>query len=88
MSDYTILTEKYEALQKQYDMVITELQTTKEHLKKYTAPSRKKNYYENHKEELKEKSRNFVISKEKKKEYNRRYAEKKTAQKQLNISEN
>ena len=87
MSDYTILTEKYEALQKQYDIVLTELHATREHLKKYTAPSRKKNYYENHKEELKEKSRKFVVSKEKKQEYNRRYIEKKAAQKLLNISE-
>jgi hypothetical protein len=77
MADYIILAEKYEELQKQYDMIITELQATREHLKKYTAPSRKKNYYENHKEELKEKSRKFVVSKEKKQEYNRRYIEKK-----------
>jgi hypothetical protein len=80
--------EKYETLQKKYNTVIVELQTTKERLKNYTAPSRKKIYYENHKEELKEKSRNFVISKEKKKEYNRRYIEKKASQKQLNITEN
>jgi len=88
MSDYTIIAEKYEELKKQYDMVITELQATREHLKKYTAPTRKKTYYENHKEELKEKSRKFVVSKEKKQEYNRRYNEKRTIQKQLNISEN
>ena len=29
----------------------------KEHLKKYTAPTRNKTFYENHKEELKEKAR-------------------------------
>ena len=84
MTDYTILLEKYEELKRVYDELIMELESTKEHLKRYTAPSRKKTYYENHKEELKEKSRNFVVSKEKKKEYNRRYAEKKAAQKQLN----
>lgn len=88
MSDYTILAKKFEALQKQYDSVITELHATREHLKKYTAPTRKKTYYENHKEELKEKSRKFTVSKEKKQEYNRRYAEKKAAQKLLNISKN
>lgn len=86
MSDYTILLEKYEELKKAYDVLSMELESTKEHLKRYTAPSRKKTYYENHKEALKEKSRNFVVSKEKKKEYNRRYAEKKAAQKQLNHS--
>ena len=88
MTEYTILLEKYETLQKKFETVLVELKSTKEHLKNYTAPSRKKTYYENHKEELREKSRKFVVSKEKKQEYNRRYAEKKTAQKQLNISEN
>ena len=31
----------------------------KEHLKKYTAPTRNKTFYENHKEELKEKAREY-----------------------------
>ena len=51
----------------------------KEKLKKYTAPKRSKNYYENHKEELikkvkeyREKSNyHYEISPEKKKEYAR-----------------
>ena len=40
-----------EELQKTKD----ELYTTKEHLKKYTSPTRHKTYYENHKEEILEK---------------------------------
>ena len=85
MPDYIILLEKKWGTKLVYDQLLVKLETTKEHLKKHTAPSHKKAYYENHKEELKEKSRNFVVSKEKKKEYNRRYAEKKAAQKQLDL---
>jgi hypothetical protein len=36
-----------------------ELNETKEHLKKYTAPSYKKVYYENNKEEIKEKVKEY-----------------------------
>jgi len=51
----------------------------KEKLKNYTAPSRKKKYYDNHKEELIQKNKEYkvktnytyVISPEKKKEYAR-----------------
>jgi hypothetical protein len=55
----------------------------KEHLKKYTAPTRNKTFYENHKEELKEKAREYrkktgyKPSKEKRREYARRYYLKK-----------
>jgi hypothetical protein len=35
-----------------YEKLIIENQQLKEHLKKYTAPKRNKNYYENHKEEI------------------------------------
>jgi predicted nuclease with TOPRIM domain len=44
----------------------------KEHLKKYTAPSRSKTYYENHKEELLQKMKNNKPSPEKIKETNRK----------------
>ena len=55
-----------------------ELDETREHLKKYTAPSRHKTYYENHKEELLSKQKNYIISSEKKKEYARKaYLKKK-----------
>tara|TARA_B110000003_G_C16129349_1_gene331067 strand:- start:62 stop:355 length:294 start_codon:yes stop_codon:yes gene_type:complete len=65
-----------------------ELQATKEHLKKYTAPASSKIYYEKHKEEHKQRVKEYqqrtnykstyVASPEKKKEYARRaYLKKK-----------
>ena len=76
-----------------------ELQATKEHLKKYTAPASRREYYERNKE--KEKSRvkdyqqrtnyksTYVASPEKKKEYARRaYLKKKEKQKEKEINEN
>jgi len=36
-----------------------ELNETKEHLKKYTAPSNMKKYYENHKEDIKQKVKEY-----------------------------
>jgi len=56
-----------------------ELKKTKEHLKSYTAPKRSKIYYENNKEEIKRKVREYKerinynsnIPKDKKKEYNK-----------------
>ena len=54
-----------------------ELQATKEHLKKYTAPVSRKVYYENNKEVIKErvkkynKDTNYKPTPEQKKEYNR-----------------
>ena len=44
----------------------------KEKLKKYTAPARHKNYYENHKEEVLARNQAYEVSPEKKKEYARR----------------
>ena len=44
----------------------------KEKLKKYTAPARNKNYYENHKEEVLARNKAYEVSSEKKKEYARR----------------
>ena len=57
-----------------------ELQATKEHLKKYTAPSYKKEYYEKNKDAIKERNANYKKNTnykydptpEKKKEYARR----------------
>jgi hypothetical protein len=69
-------------LKQEIETLKTELEQTKEHLKKYTAPKRRKTYYENHKEELKEKSKNQIITPEKKREYNKRYMEKKKQDKQ------
>jgi hypothetical protein len=48
-----------------------ELQTTKEHLKKYTAPASRKLYYESNKEDILEKMKANPTPPEKRKEYNR-----------------
>jgi hypothetical protein len=56
-----------------------EVNILKEKLKNYTAPKRSKKFYENHKEEIKQKNREYKektnynsnIPKEKKKEYNK-----------------
>ena len=56
-----------------------ELIETKEHLKKYTAPPTMKKYYQNHKEEIIKKVKEYkeknnykpIIDKEKRKEYNK-----------------
>ena len=54
-----------------------ELLATKEHLKKYTAPASRKEYYEKNKEAIKErnnnykKNTNYKPTPEQKKEYNR-----------------
>jgi hypothetical protein len=57
-----------------------EIELLKEHLKKYTAPLSKKKYYENHKEEIKAKVKEYKektnyysnLTIEKKKEYAKR----------------
>ena len=43
----------------------------KEKLKKYTAPARNRAYYENHKQELLAKNKEYKVSPEKKKHYAR-----------------
>ena len=80
--------EKIKELEEKNAKLQEELQATKEHLKKYTAPVSRREYYERNKE--KEKSRvkdyqqrtnyksTYVASPEKKKEYARRaYLKKK-----------
>ena len=47
--------DKIKELEDELEKTKKELNETKEHLKKYTAPSRSKTYYENHKEEIIEK---------------------------------
>ena len=49
-----------------------ELQATKEHLKKYTAPASRKIYYENNKEHILEKMKANPTPAEKRKEYNKK----------------
>ena len=43
---------KIKELEEELKKTKDELNETKEHLKKYTAPTRSKTYYENHKEEI------------------------------------
>ncbi len=46
-------------LREELDKTKNELIETKEHLKKYTAPAYKKEYYENNKEAIKEKIKEY-----------------------------
>ena len=78
--------EKIKALEEELELLKQELLETKEHLKKYTAPSRSKNYYENHKEDIIQKTIEYKssLSPEKKKEYARRAYLKKKEKKDKN----
>jgi uncharacterized protein YbaP (TraB family) len=49
-----------------------ELRATKEHLKKYTYPSRNKKYYENNKTVIIERNKKYKSTPEQIKEYNKR----------------
>ena len=49
--------EKIKELEEKNAKLEEELQATKEHLKKYTAPSYKKEYYENNKDTIKERKK-------------------------------
>jgi hypothetical protein len=68
-----------------YENSLIEIQELKEHLKKYTAPKRNKTFYENHKEDIIKKVKEYrkthsvkKPSPEKIKEYSRRaYLKKK-----------
>lgn len=59
-------------LEEQIKQLTAELNETKEHLKKYTAPVRSKIYYENHKEELLEKMKKYKPTPEQIKEKNKK----------------
>jgi hypothetical protein len=70
---------KIKELEDELEKTRKELNETKEHLKKYTAPSRSKTYYENHKEEIIKRVKEhkqttnytYEVSPEKRKEYNK-----------------
>jgi len=73
-------------LTKENALLKEEIEILKEKLKNYTAPKRSKKFYETHKEEIKQKVREYKektnynsnIPKKKKKKYNRRaYLKKK-----------
>lgn len=69
--------EKIKELEEKNAKLQEELEATKEHLKKYTAPASRKVYYENNKEAVIErvkkynKDNNYKPTPEQKKEYNR-----------------
>ena len=73
------LIKEINLLKEELEKTKTELIETKEHLKKYTAPSNMKKYYQNHKEEIIKKVKDYkeknnykpTIDKEKRKEYNK-----------------
>jgi hypothetical protein len=68
-----------EELLKENQSLKEEIEILKAKLKNYTAPKRSKQFYENHKEEIKQKVKEYkektnyksLISKEKKREYNK-----------------
>ena len=74
--------EKIKEMEEHISNLETELQATKEHLKKYTAPASSKVYYEKHKEAQKQRVKeyqqrtnyksDYKSTPEQKKEYNRR----------------
>jgi len=85
--------DKIKELEEELEKTKQELNQTKEHLKRYTAPSRNKTYYENHKDkviakvkEYKEKTNySYEVTPEKKKEYNKiEYLKKKKKEKTIN----
>jgi len=65
-----------------------ELQATKEHLKRYTAPSYKKEYYEKNKIVINERNKNYKPTPEQKKAYNRREYLKRKEKLKKETSEN
>lgn len=87
------LLEKYNQLKLDYDNLLKEKEALEVRLKKYTAPERKKKFYEVHKEEIKQKVKEHrektgykpTVTDEKRKEYNRRaYLKRKEKMEQNN----
>jgi hypothetical protein len=80
----------YEQKLYENDLLKKEVEILTDHLKKYTAPTRSKKYYENHREELIEKSKDYnkthkrTIDPEKIKEYNKRSYQNRKLKNQLN----
>ena len=57
--NYELLIHENTELKERITKIEIELAETKEHLKKYTAPLRNKIYYENNKEEIKQKVKEY-----------------------------
>ena len=64
--------EENEVLKKENEELRNKVLELEEKLKKYTAPARSKTYYENHKEELLNKMKQYTPSPDKIKEKNRK----------------
>lgn len=77
--------ERIKELEEKNAKLEEELQATKEHLKKYTAPARNKKHYDANKEVIKSRGyKKSVVSPEKRKEYARQaYLNKKEKMKKL-----
>ena len=82
-----------ELLKQKNSSLEDEIVKLKEHLKKYTAPTRSKTYYENHKEEVIQKVKHYkettqykyILTPEQKKEYNKKaYLKRKEQQEKEN----
>jgi hypothetical protein len=84
--------EKIKELEEHISNLETELQETKEHLKKYTAPSYKKEYYEKNKDIIKERNnkykQNYKPTPEQKMQWARRAYLKKKEKIKKGIEEN
>ena len=59
MSDMEDIIRENSHLKETNEKLLKELEEVKEHLKKYTAPLYKKIYYENNKEEIKQKTKEY-----------------------------
>jgi hypothetical protein len=77
------LLSKNKILEERIQQLTDELNETKEHLKKYTAPLRSKTFYDNHREEILEKKKD-PKAREQRKEINKRaYLKRKEKLQQL-----
>ena len=72
--DYDNLLKENQILREQNENLTKQLQEIKEHLKKYTAPSYKKIYYENNKEEIKQKNKEYRQNHKPKEEQKKKWA--------------
>lgn len=75
------LKKENEKLKQQIKEADEKLDKMREHLDKYTKPTRNKRFYENHKDEIKALNSEYrkTVSKEKIKEYNKRAYERRKA---------
>ncbi len=57
--NFEVVMKENQQLKEINEKLTTELEEIRERLKKYTAPEYKKNYYENNKEQIKQKTREY-----------------------------